>query len=386
VQNDNIYITSYASISALGTTSEEIWENYLIGKPLFSVEEFQQEKNFVSQLSKEGKRLVEDLKLENPKYEHLDASVLYAILSARKTMEKLPLKQDDFGINIGSSRGATRLFEKYHRQFLEEGAISALASPTTTLGNISSWVLQDLGSQGPEISHSVTCSTALHGMLNAAAWLKSGMAESFLVGGSEAPLTPFTVAQMEAVKLYANYNQEDNWPNKSLALNKTANTMILGEAASSFFLQRNSTNAIAEVLGLGYASEQLVHNISLSKDAKCLQKSMRMALEDANLENVDILVAHAPGTKKGDLAEVNAIKSIFKNELPLITSNKFLIGHTFGASGAMSLELALLMLQNQKFIENPFYKNQNASAKKIKTVMVNAVGFGGNAVSVIVGV
>jgi len=386
VQNDNIYITSYASISALGNTSEEIWENYLKGKPLFSVEEFQQEKNYVSQLNLEGKFLVQNLKKENHKYEHLDDSVLFAILSARKTMEKLSGKQDDFGINIGSSRGATRLFEKYHQQFLEEGATSALASPTTTLGNISSWVLQDLGSQGPEISHSVTCSTALHGMLNAVAWLKSGMANSFLVGGSEAPLTPFTIAQMKAVKLYAKYDQEEVWPNKSLALSKNSNTMILGEAASSFFLEKNSTNAIAAILGLGYASEQLVHNISLSKDAKCLQKSMQMALEKANLKSVDVIVAHAPGTKKGDLAEINAIKAVFENELPLITSNKFLIGHTFGASGAMSLEMALLMLQHQQFIENPFYKNQNALAKKIKTVMVNAVGFGGNAVSVIVGV
>jgi 3-oxoacyl-(acyl-carrier-protein) synthase len=386
VQNDKIYITSYASVSALGTTSEEIWENYLKGRALFSVEEFQQEKIFVSQLNTEGKHLVENLKQENPKYEHLDASVLYAIISARKTVGNLDLKDADFGINIGSSRGATSLFEKYHRQYLEEGATSALASPTTTLGNISSWVLQDLGTQGPEISHSVTCSTALHGMLNAAAWLKSGMAESFLVGGSEAALTPFTIAQMKAVKLYANYDIEEVWPNKSLDFNKSSNTMILGDAASNFFLQRNSTNAIAEVLGLGYASEQLVHNISLSKDAQCLQKSMKMALKNANLESVDVVIAHAPGTKKGDLAEMNAIKAVFKNELPLITSNKFLIGHTFGASGGISLEMAILMLQHQKFVENPFYQNRSSSTKKISTVMVNAVGFGGNAVSVIVGV
>jgi len=365
---------------------KKFWENYLKGRALFSVEEFQQEKNFVSQLNTEGKLLVENLKQENPKYEHLDASVLNAIISARKTVGNLDLKDADFGINIGSSRGATSLFEKYHQQYLEEGTTSALASPTTTLGNISSWVLQDLGSQGPEISHSVTCSTALHGMLNAAAWLKSGMANSFLVGGSEAALTPFTIAQMKAVKLYANYDEEEVWPNKSLDLNKNSNTMILGEAASSFFLEKNSTNAIAAILGLGYASEQLVHNISLSKNAKGLQKSMRMALENANLKSVDVVVAHAPGTKKGDLAEVNAIKAVFENELPLITSNKFLIGHTFGASGAMSLEMALLMLQHQQFVENPFYENQNASTKKIKTVMVNAVGFGGNAVSVIVGV
>jgi 3-oxoacyl-(acyl-carrier-protein) synthase len=83
-----------------------------------------------------------------------------------------------------------------------------LASPTTTLGNISSWVAHDLQSSGPEISHSITCSTALHALLNGVAWLKAGMADKFLVGGTEAPLTDFTIAQMRALKIYSNSAEE----------------------------------------------------------------------------------------------------------------------------------------------------------------------------------
>lgn len=110
---------------------------------------------------------------------------------------------DHFGINIGSSRGATELFEKYHREFLETGKVATLASPTTTLGNISFWVAHDLQSTGPNISHSITCSTALHEVLTGVAGLQSNMADKFLVGSSEAPLTPFTIAQMKALKIYA---------------------------------------------------------------------------------------------------------------------------------------------------------------------------------------
>ena len=80
--------------------------------------------------------------------------------------------------------------------------MTPLVSPTTTLGNISSWVAYDLGVKGATLSHSITCSTACTG-LNACAWLKGGMAKRFLVGGSEAPLTDFTVAQMRSLGIYS---------------------------------------------------------------------------------------------------------------------------------------------------------------------------------------
>ncbi|MAN28434.1 MULTISPECIES: beta-ketoacyl synthase N-terminal-like domain-containing protein [Mesonia] len=381
---DNIYINSFASISGLGNTSEKIWKHYQLGQPLFQVEEFEGKKTYVSKLSIEAKDEIEALQIENSKYKDLDPSVLYAMLASRKAFQNANWNQEDFGVNIGSSRGATFLFEKYHQQFLKEGITSTLASPTTTLGNISSWVLQDLQSNGPEISHSITCSTALHSITNAIAWLKSGMVNKFLVGGSEAPLTPFTIAQMNAVKLYAKYDENEKFPNRSLEIDKNNNTMILGEAAASFCISTSAENSIAEITGWGYASETLVHSISISKDASCLQKSMKMALAQSGLENVDMVIMHAPGTKKGDWAELNAIKAVFGEELPLITSNKFLIGHTFGASGAMSLEMALLMLQQQEFIENPFFENIHDTQSRLKNIMVNAVGFGGNAVSIIV--
>ena len=382
---DRLFITSFASISALGNSSEQVWQSYLQQKHFFSTENYLDQPTYVSRLNQESKNLVEKLKNEQSRYQDLDLSVLYAILSARETFKKSKTETKDFGINIGSSRGATTLFEKYHDQYLKEGKTSTLASPTTTLGNISSWVLQDLESEGPEISHSITCSTALHGLLNATAWLQSNMAEAFLVGGSEAPLTPFTIAQMKAVKLYANFGEKEKWPNRSLEIDKPRNTMILGEASSTFFVEKNADRALAEILGLGYASEKLTHNISLSKDAVCIQKSMQMALKQAKLDHVDAVVTHAPGTRKGDWAELNAIKAVFGDRLPLITSNKFIIGHTFGASGGMSLEMALLMLAHNQFIENPFFNNKAEKSKNLKTIMVNAVGFGGNAVSLIVG-
>lgn len=379
---EQISITAISSISPLGISQKEIWNAYQHDTNLLSKINFEGENTWVGELTKEGKRKIAELQSSDSKYKNLDKSVLYALFASRNGISTAGWTAgDNFGINIGSSRGATSLFEKYHAEFLKDGKSSTLASPTTTLGNISSWIAHDLQTQGPEISHSITCSTALHSLLNGVAWLRGGMAEKFLVGGSEAPLTPFTIAQIKALKIYA--KEDIEYPCRALDLNKRLNSMVLGEGAAVACLEKGiNKNTLAVIEGIGYATEILEHNISISTDAVCFQRSMKMALGDVNPDEVDVIVMHAPGTIKGDSSEINAIEKIFCNKIPFCTTNKWKIGHTFGASGMLSLELAVLMLQHQKVIKVPYVK-YNTVPTKIARVLVNAVGFGGNAVSIL---
>lgn len=386
VNTPKIAITAFSSISPLGNNSDEVWKKYLDKNHCFTKQFLDQQETSVAALSAESKQIIAEIRESDIKYKFLDDSVLFALTASRKAIQDAGWKTNDtFGINIGSSRGATDLFEKHYKEYLETGKAQTLASPTTTLGNISSWIAHDLQSTGPEISHSITCSTALHALLNGVAWLKSGMADKFLVGGSEAPLTDFTIGQMRALKIYSRLNQDlDAWPNLAFDLEKRQNTMILGEGAAVCCLESGERqNAIAYITGVGYATEILEHNISISAEADCFQKSMKMALRDIDLKSVDAIVMHAPGTIKGDLTELRAIEKVFGLEIPLLTTNKWKIGHTFGASGTLSLELALLMMQHNTFIETPFSKKKSQE-KEIKKVLVNAVGFGGNAVSILI--
>ena len=377
-----IAITALASISPLGKTSEAIWQNYLTNQTLITKKDFNGQSQYIATIPKELRIELETLRLSDTKYKALDETVLLAILVSREAIKNSGWEAgDDFGINIGSSRGATQLFEKYHQEFLETGRTATLASPTTTLGNISSWVAHDLKNNGPEISHSITCSTALHAILNAVAWLQSGMATKFLVGGSEAPLTAFTLAQMLALKIYA--KEASEFPCRAFDLNKTKNSMVLGEAAAVACLELGEhENALAYIEGIGYATDDIEHNISISDEANCFQKSMKMALQNTSLEEIDAIVMHAPGTLKGDTSEYKAIQKVFGENPPMLTTNKWKVGHTFGASGMLNLELAILMIQHNQFIGVPFAEKQ-IPRKNIGKVLINAVGFGGNAVSIL---
>lgn len=369
----DVDIVDWASASPLGSKPEEIWLNYLSPKHTL----VQQEQGIVAPLKSALSEQLRTLSQENTKYKELDRSVLLAMFTARN----LANIQENCGINIGSSRGATSLFEGFFEEFLQTGKTSPKTSPSTTLGNVSSWVAQDLSTSGISMSHSITCSTALHSIANAAAWLNAGFNEQFIAGGTEAPLTPFTISQMQSMRIYAENIQED-FPCKSFDLNKDRNSMVLGEGCGLFLLGKNQEKALASINSIGFATEVITHGSSISGEGQSMEKAMRMALDGLDLNEVDAIVMHAPGTVKGDLAEMNAITSIFGNSKPLLTTNKWKIGHTLGASGALSMEFALLMMQHQTYIDLP-WNTPFLKPASLKTILVNAVGFGGNAVSVL---
>lgn len=373
---NKIAITGFGSISPLGSSQASIWQEYLSKNHLLKGNPI------VGRLSNSSILEIDELKNTNKQYSRLDPTVLYAMYAAQKAIKQAGWSNLDFGINIGSSRGATHLMEQYIGQFNAGNPISPLTSPTTTLGNISSWVAQDLGANGPTISHSITCSSASHSFLNAIAWMQAGLSDRFLVGGSEAPLTDFTISQMQALKIYTDGNGV--YPCQSLTSGLTGNTMCLGEGAAVFCLDKNpEKKPLSYIEGFGYATEQITNGTSISRNGDALTKAMQMALKDVDLAEVDVVIAHAPGTIKGDASEKEALKTVFGDKMPFLTSNKWKIGHSLGASSALSMEMALLMMQYNKPIHVPYLPIQT-KPKQVNKVLVNAIGFGGNAVSLLV--
>lgn len=378
-----IAISGYGSISPLGIDSSKIWGKYQDNQHFFQRKQIDTLEEWVATLAPDAEAMISAL-VKDKKYHQLDRSVLYAIAASRIAVKQAGWDNNEgFGINIGSSRGATETFEKYHTEFIENGRqkVNPLTSPSTTLGNIASWVASDQNKNGPTISHSATCSTALQSVANAAAWLKSGFCTRFLAGGSEAPLTSFSIAQMKALKIYSVL--KDDYPCRSMDLNKKQNTMVLGEGAGCFCLELSADNALGYITGIGFGTDIISHGASLSADASCLQKSMQMAMEGHAPHSIDAVIMHSPGTILGDASEMKAIDIVFNKKPPLLTSNKWKIGHTFGASGALSLEMALLMLQHDQFIQVPYIK-QGKQNKPLRKILINSAGFGGTAFSLLV--
>ena len=388
-----IVIRGTGIISPLGHDAPSVAAAYSTGAAAFSNVGSGEQLVPVAALPATAEAALQGLLLAEQGYRQLDRSVQLAIYAARQAAAEAGWLQagdvmaDDLGVNIGSSRGATGLFEQHYEAFQQQ-ALSASASPTTTLGNLSSWVAHAVNAGGAQISHSITCSTALMAIANGAAWLKAGMARRFLAGGTEAPLTPFTIAQMKAIGIYSKLFNHP-YPCQPFALEKQ-HTFVLGEGAAVFALEQVPReqllpgDVIVEAVGVGF--EKIVSKSGISAEGLNFQKAMRHALAQlpAHGRQIDLVLTHSPGTRAGDSAELSAIKAVFGAPAPAITTNKWLLGHTLGASGALSLQYALQILQHQRFPAIPYpnlLSNQHPAG--FSRILINAAGFGGNAASVV---
>lgn len=383
-----IVIRGHGTISAAGHNKVTLSESYRSGRTGFQLIN----DTPVGALQKESAALLDGLVYENKSYRGLDWSVLMAIYTARQAMAEAGWEREaNVSINIGSSRGATALFEQAISEFQNGGKVSSSTSPVTTLGNISSWVGQDLGLSGAVISHSVTCSTGLQALANGFAWLRSGMAEKFLAGASEAPLTPFTLAQMKSLGIYSD-DIYSAFPCRPLNAGRR-NTFVLGEGAAVFALEkiekRDLSTGMIILESVGFGFEQITSKTGISARGDHFKLAIENALTAAENTAVDLIIMHSPGTIAGDYAELNAIERIFENsQMPVLCSQKWITGHALGASACLSLDYAVFVLRNQSYMDFPYLAAvRNPEVKqRINRILITAAGFGGNAAAIVVSI
>lgn len=368
-----------SSVEIAGTLSE----------PLVTAREVGEETYPVFSLSADGERAISSLK-DDPTVTRYDRATHLAIEASRRAVDKAGWRSgESVGLCIGTARGSTGAFEHHYRNFLTSGAsaLKPYTSPTTTGGSVTSPVALAIGCDGPVASLSMTCSSGLYAIAQGVAYIKAHMTDRFIVGGTEAPLTPFTLAQMGVLRIYSK-DLESNYPCRPLAA-EARNSLTLGEGSAVFCLERvESSRAVPKIVGIGFGAELHQSATGMSREGIPFQQSMSRALsglhECRGDKKIDLIIMHAPGTVQGDSSELSAIDAVFR-ETPPVTSTKFLTGHTFGASGPIGLFFALSFLRGIPVPVFPYKIRSNASyPDRIRRIMINSAGFGGNAVTVII--
>lgn len=367
-----VYIHGFSTVSSLGTSSAEAAALYAAPRSLSVLRNGQA----VFPLSASAETGLQAF-LEEHSWLRKHSRTIQLAVFATSLLPALPGHKTL--VNIGSSRGSTDLWEQFHRASLQEGRLNPAASPSTTPGNIASSVARYLASGSVPLDHSITCGSGLQAIANACAWIRAGMCTQALAGGTEAPLSDFTQAQFRSLGIVSRHTE--GFASKPLYKNKENNTLCLGEAAGMALLSPEPS--AYRIAGLGFGTEQAGSLSGITPEGKALQRSMHEALEQAGTERPDAVIAHAPGTLKGDAAETTALKRLFGTTMP-VYSTKYLTGHTLGASGMLSLQLALLLLEGQ--VPRMPYETEFGTlpAAPLQTVLINATGFGGNAVSVLI--
>ena len=305
-------------------------------------------------------RMRELIRRHNP-----DRSARLALVAAAEAIDAAGWRDRAFSILVGSSRGPTGSWEHAHTAYAAGEALAPSTSPRTTLGSTGFTLAEYFGNVPLSDGLSVTCSSGFHALLHGVALLRASMVERVLVGGAEAPLTPFTLRQMAALGVYAQPPERADQP-ACHPFATPATGMALGEGAGFLALELATDDDRPQIIGLGFARETGRGRTGVSRTGLAFQAAMRGALSTSDLRPTH-LIPHAPGTRKGDAAERAALLALFPDPHTLPTKTyKSTTGHTFGASGPIALIQAL----RDPTLPTPF--------------LVNATGFGGNVITALI--
>src|SRR5437588_5621961 len=338
----------------------------------------------------------------------LERNVLLSLGAGREAMGDAGLNGFDpmrvgvvFGTAIGGVNGI--LEQEDIRRDRGPDRVSPNFLPNVLVDSASGQLAISLGIKGLNYAIVSACATGSHAIGEGAEVIKRGDADAILAGGAAACMHPLILAGFTAMRGLAGENEDP--PRASRPFDATRAGFVMGEGACVLVLEElevakaRGATVYAEVLGYG-ASNDAHHMAQPEPEATGVAEMMRAALESAKVEpeRVDYINAHGTSTALGELAETRAIKAVFGDHAHrlAVSSTKSMMGHCFGAAGAIEAMMCVLAIHERVIpptinYEHPDpecdldYVPNEAREAKVDVALSNAMGLGGHNGCVLVG-
>ncbi|MGI6663713.1 MAG: beta-ketoacyl-ACP synthase II [Bacillota bacterium] len=331
----------------------------------------------------------------------MDRFSQFAVVSARMAVEDARLSGSSLGeragIVLGTGIGGMETLERETKVLWERGPgrVSPFFIPMMIANMAAGQVSIDLGLKGPINTVVTACASATNAIGEAFCIVKRGDADIMLTGGTEAPITPTSLAGFCSLKALSTRN--DYLGRASSPFDKHRDGFVMGEGAAILVLESLSSalarNApiYGEILGYGMSSDAY-HITAPSPGGEGAARAMKSALRSAGVspEQVDYVNAHGTSTPANDVHETLAIKSVLGEHARkvAVSSVKSMLGHLLGAAGAVETVATLLALKHQVIpptinYETPDpecdldYVPNEAREAQVGVALKNSFGFGG---------
>ena len=331
----------------------------------------------------------------------LERNVLLALGAAREAMSDAGLNGFDparVGVVFGTAIGGVNGILEQDEILRERGPdrVSPNFLPNVLVDSASGQLAISLGIKGLNYAVVSACATGSHAIGEGAEIIKRGDADAVLAGGGEACMHPLILAGFTAMRGLA--VEEEHPPRASRPFDATRAGFVMGEGAAVLVLEdleaarARGARIYAEVLGYG-GSNDAHHMAQPEPEATGVADMMRAALRRANVEpeRVGYINAHGTSTPLGDFAETKAIKDVFgKHAYQLaVSSTKSVMGHTFGAAGAIEGMMCVLAIHEGVLPPTINYRNPDpdcdldyvpneARETRVDVALSNAMGLGGH--------
>jgi len=338
----------------------------------------------------------------------LDRNVVLALGAAKEAMADAGLNGFNpmrVGIVFGSAIGGLIGIVEQAETLRDRGPdrISPYFIPSVLVDTASGQLAISLGISGPNYAPVSACATGSTAVGEGAEIIRRGDADAILAGGTEACIHPLILAGFTAMRGLA--AEEEHPPRASRPFDATRAGFVMGEGACVLVLEELETaqargaTIYAEVLGYG-ASNDAYHLAAPEPEAIGVGEMMRAALDRAGIEpeRVGYINAHGTSTPLGDAAETKAIKDVFGDHAYklAVSSTKSVMGHCFGAAGAIEAMMCVLAVHEGVLpptinYENPdpvcdldYVPNESRKAD-VDVALSNAMGLGGHNACVLIG-
>tara|TARA_Y100001936_G_scaffold196603_1_gene197159 strand:+ start:6969 stop:8201 length:1233 start_codon:yes stop_codon:yes gene_type:complete len=393
-----VVVTGLGILSPIGNTLKEAWHSCINGISGITTLDINLKNNPI----KVGGRLKnfspEDF-LDSKEVRRIDPFIQYGIIAANQSIyhsgilnSKIDLSR--IGVNFGAGIGGIETIEK-NKLLLEERGykkVSPFFVPGSIVNMISGLISIKHGFMGPNTSVVTACSTGNHCIGTAARSIACGEADVMIAGGAEMASTPLSMAGFIAARALSMNSDPQT---ASRPWHKDRDGFVLSDGAGSLVLEdldhakARGATIHAEVIGFGTSSDAH-HMTAPPEDGRGAALSMTNAINDAeiDLSEVDYINAHGTSTPLGDIAETVALKRVFGQSVPQISSTKSMTGHTLGAAGAIESIFCIQAINNGIIpptinLDNPDpicdlnYTPLVSIEKTVNVAMNNSFGFGG---------
>lgn len=339
----------------------------------------------------------------------MDRFTQYAVAASKMAVADAALDleavdSDMFGVCIGSGIGGMETMEAQHDILREKGPgrVSPFMVPMMISNIASGNVSIALNAKGPNTTVVTACASSTNAIGESMRMIQRGDADIMVTGGTEASVTPLSVAGFCAMKALSTRNEDPK--TASRPFDKYRDGFVMGEGAGMLIVEelehalKRGARIYAEVVGYGTTGD--AHHITApAPDASGALKAMQRAVRDAGIEakEVDYINAHGTSTELNDKLETLAIKKLLGEEdarKVAISSTKSMTGHLLGAAGAIEA-IACLLPINEGIIPPTInyatpdeecdldYVPNHARQQVVRYAMSNSLGFGGHNASII---
>ena len=397
----NVVITGVGIKSCIGSTYDEVLNSLKNGKSGITGNETYKEMGFRSQVSGSVDINFAEL-IDRKLYRFMGEASAYAYLAAKDAIEMSGITESHLdsiktGIVAGSGGSSTRVMVSTSDITRDKGPkrIGPYAVTKTMGSSISAILATAFKLKGINYSISSACATSAHCIGHSADLIKSGQQDIVIAGGGE-DLHWSSSNLFDAMgALSSNFN--DDPASASRAYDKDRDGFVISGGSGMLILEeeehakKRGANILAKISGY-YATSDGYDMVAPSGEGA--YRCMEGALQNYG-SSVDYINTHGTSTPVGDVAELTAIKELFKQEIPVISSTKSMTGHSLGATGAQEAIYSIMMLRDSFIapsinINNlcdeaeGIHVNTETLKKDIKAVLSNSFGFGGTNASLVI--